>query len=89
MYRLYSSLKHASSGPGVYIYIASYIKNFLVCEFGGFENVLCDAGIRAIPSTDVMIIVVQQCGCSLSVDSIAIFNPHIASHIQAAIQHAC
>ena len=24
--------------------------NFLVCEFGGFENVLRDAGIRAIPT---------------------------------------
>ena len=24
-------------------------ENFLVCEFGGFENVLRDAGIRAIP----------------------------------------
>ena len=23
--------------------------NFLVCEFGGFENVLRDVGIRAIP----------------------------------------
>ena len=24
-------------------------KSFLVCEFGGFENVLRDEGIRAIP----------------------------------------
>ena len=24
----------------------------LVCEFGGFENVLRDAGIRAIPDRD-------------------------------------
>ena len=32
------------SGPGVLP--ATY--NFLVCEFGGFENVLCDAGIYII-----------------------------------------
>ena len=25
-------------------------KKFVVCEFRGFENVLCDAGIRAIPN---------------------------------------
>ena len=23
--------------------------NLVVCEFGGFENALCDAGIRSIP----------------------------------------
>ena len=23
--------------------------NLVVCEFGSFENLLCDAGIRAIP----------------------------------------
>ena len=36
------------SGPGVLP--ATY--NFLVCEFGGFENVLCDAGIYIITSVD-------------------------------------
>ena len=33
--------------------MGSYIKwlsyNLVVCEFGGFESVLCDAGIHAIP----------------------------------------
>ena len=24
--------------------------NLVVCEFGGLENVLCDAGVRAIPT---------------------------------------
>ena len=33
------------SGPGVQLAIYSS----LVCEFGGFENVLRDADIRAIP----------------------------------------
>ena len=30
-------------------YLASYVWYFLVCEFGSFDNVLRDAGIRAIP----------------------------------------
>ena len=24
--------------------------NLVLCEFGGFENVLCDAGVRDIPT---------------------------------------
>ena len=34
------------SGPGVQP--ATY--NLVLCEFGGFENVLCDAGVRDIPT---------------------------------------
>ena len=29
---------------------------FIVCEFGGFQNVLRDACIRAIPTSDIIII---------------------------------
>ena len=31
------------------------MKRFIVCEFGGFQNVLRDACVRHLPTTDSLI----------------------------------
>ena len=49
--RPFGYIKHVnsySSGPEVYSQLHKKAYNLVVCEFGGFENVLCDAGVHAI-----------------------------------------